>query len=63
MDAKTLEAYLANDGEYIRSYDVADVSSDLFALAFSTSSKVLDIGCGSGRDMRLMQKLGIQVDG
>lgn len=63
MDDRTLNVYLENADEFIRQYDSADVSTALFSLAFSGVAKVLDIGCGSGRDMRSLSEMGIQVDG
>lgn len=63
MDAKTLNEYQKSANGYISSYDSADVASDRFSTAFAGCANVLDIGCGSGRDMRVMQQFGIQVDG
>ncbi len=63
MDTKTLQVYIENRDEFIRAYDHADGPTGLFSLAFPREAKVLDIGCGSGRDMRLLQKLGICSDG
>lgn len=47
----------------IESYDSADASLDHMAMAFAGCTTVLDIGCGSGRDMRSLQGLGFLVDG
>lgn len=63
MDTRTLNVYQKNGAEFIRLYDSADGSCDLFSLAFSSTTKVLDVGCGSGRDMRFLAELGINVDG
>jgi SAM-dependent methyltransferase len=63
MDKLTLKAYMDDGDEFIRLYEMADGPIHLFPAAFNESSRVLDIGCGSGRNMRSVQKLGVRVDG
>lgn len=62
MDRNTQNAYQRQASSYIQAYDQADVLA-LFAPALTGLGRVLDIGCGSGRDMRAMQAVGIPVDG
>lgn len=64
MDQKTQQVYAGNPAEFVHQYDSVDVGvSDCFSLAFSPGSSVLDIGFGSGRDMRLLARQGIHADG
>ena len=34
-----------------------------FAEAFKPGTKILDIGCGSGRDIRILHEMGFLADG
>ncbi len=63
MDDQTLNIYRENGDEFIRMYDGADVPNEPFLLAFSGITRILDIGCGSGRDMRALAELGLHADG
>ena len=52
MDPKTLAYYTENATEISRRYEsVASPVERYFALAFTPGARVLDVGCGSGRDV------------
>lgn len=51
MDPKTLAYYTENATEIARRYESVDSPVErYFALAFTPAARVLDVGCGSGRD-------------
>lgn len=51
MDLKTLAYYTENANEIARRYEsVVSPVEQYFALAFKPGARVLDVGCGSGRD-------------
>jgi 2-polyprenyl-3-methyl-5-hydroxy-6-metoxy-1,4-benzoquinol methylase len=51
MDPKTLAYYTENATEISRRYEsVVSPVERYFALAFTPGARVLDVGCGSGRD-------------
>jgi|LSQX01.3.fsa_nt_gb 2-polyprenyl-3-methyl-5-hydroxy-6-metoxy-1,4-benzoquinol methylase len=53
MDKETLDYYKNNANEIFQRYENATEGIDqFFRMAFSPKSKVLDIGVGSGRDMK-----------
>ena len=59
MDHQTLKYYSANASEIADRYEsVTSSLSRHFETAFMRQSKVLDIGCGSGRDLSALSKLG-----
>jgi SAM-dependent methyltransferase len=64
MDSKTLKFYAENATQLTAKYNaVTDGISKYFATAFIAGEKVLDIGCGSGRDLRILHEMGYQADG
>ena len=64
MDAETLNYYAKNAQKVAERYEsiVSNLSST-FEEAFPPRSKVLDIGCGSGRDMALLFSKGYDCFG
>jgi len=64
MDAKTLQFYAENAPQLVAKYNiVTNGVSKFFATAFLPGAKILDIGCGSGRDLRILHEMGYQADG
>src|SRR3989344_4124962 len=63
-DKKNTIAYY---NKFAQKYDARDpgspVSCELFAEYLGANSFVLDIGCGAGKDMLLMQQLGLNAFG
>ena len=59
MDQSTLKYYSDNAAQVAERYEsvVSDLSAH-FADSFSKGDKILDIGCGSGRDLAVLHKLG-----
>ena len=64
MDQRTLKYYAENAYQVAERYEsvVSDLSAH-FADSFSKGGKVLDIGCGSGRDLAVLHKLGYDCYG
>ena len=64
MDQRTLKYYSDNAAQVAQRYEsvVSDLSAH-FADSFSKGGKVLDIGCGSGRDLAVLHKLGYDCYG
>ena len=64
MDQSTLKYYSDNAAQVAQRYEsvVSDLSAH-FADSFSKGGKVLDIGCGSGRDLAVLHKLGYDCYG
>lgn len=59
MDQETIDYYSANAETVASRYEsVVSSLSASFQDAFKTGSKLLDIGCGSGRDLALLASLG-----
>jgi 2-polyprenyl-3-methyl-5-hydroxy-6-metoxy-1,4-benzoquinol methylase len=59
MDHQTLKYYSVNASEIADRYEsVVSNLSQHFETAFISQSKVLDVGCGSGRDLAVLSKLG-----
>ncbi len=64
MDKKTLDYYKNNANEIFQRYENASEGVDrFFRMAFPPESKVLDIGAGSGRDMRKLIAQGYDAIG
>lgn len=64
MDQSTLKYYSDNATQVAERYEsvVSDLSAN-FVDAFSKGGKVLDIGCGSGRDLAVLHQLGFDCYG
>ena len=64
MDQSTIKYYAENAHQVAQRYEsvVSDLSAH-FVDAFRSGSKVLDIGCGSGRDLAVLHKLGYDCYG
>jgi 2-polyprenyl-3-methyl-5-hydroxy-6-metoxy-1,4-benzoquinol methylase len=67
MDKPTLDYYALHANEVAQRYEVAPSPlAHRFAESFSSGGRILDIGCGSGRDLAQLHKQGFQpygVDG
>lgn len=64
MDKKTLDYYIANAQELAHRYESAPSSlAPYFQSSFLPGGRVLDIGCGSGRDLAELNKLGFKPYG
>ena len=55
MDLRTVQFYAGHAAELARRYIAAgSAPARHFAAAFTHGSRVLDIGCGSGRDLNAL---------
>ena len=64
MDQQTLAYYTANAQDLAQRYEsVASSLAPHFPSALVPGGRVLDIGCGSGRDLVELHKLGFQPYG
>lgn len=64
MDARTIQYYAQNADEIAVRYEsIVNGMAMHFARAFSQGNRILDIGCGSGRDMSYLHRLGKAVYG
>ena len=64
MDQTTVNYYAVNAEQVAERYEsvVSDLSAH-FADSFSKGGKILDVGCGSGRDLAVLHKLGYDCYG
>ena len=64
MDQSTLKYYSDNAAQVAERYEsvVSDLSAH-FADSFSKGGRILDIGCGSGRDLAVLHQLGFDCYG
>lgn len=64
MDQLTINFYRDNAKQVAERYEsVVNDLSRHFTEAFNTGQKILDIGCGSGRDLAVLHKLGYETYG
>lgn len=64
MDLQTITYYARNATTIADRYEsIVNGLAEHFDQAFTTGPRVLDIGCGSGRDMAYMKRLGKDVFG
>lgn len=64
MDAQTLAYYSGHAQDLALRYEaVPSVLADRFASSFAPGGKILDIGCGSGRDLAELARQGFQPFG
>ena len=64
MDRQTIEFYNNNASETVVRYAEGRSSvTDLFPVAFARCSRVLDLGCGSGRDLNFLSQAGYNAFG
>jgi SAM-dependent methyltransferase len=64
MDTETINYYSKNAAIVTERYEsVISSLSESFGEAFKPKSKLLDIGCGSGRDLALLNSLGHECFG
>ncbi|HCE42268.1 MAG TPA: methyltransferase type 11 [Lentisphaeria bacterium] len=64
MDLQTLKYYDSNAPGLANKYDrVNGGISDYFQQSFDKKGKILDIGCGSGRDLKILHEMDYAADG
>lgn len=64
MDRRTIDWYEANSAERATIWEsVASPLASVLPLLYSNTDTVLDVGCGSGRDLALLMRLGVDAEG
>ena len=64
MDKQTLAYYAAHATDVAQRYESAGSAlSYYFGVSFPQASKILDVGCGSGRDLAVLASLGFDAYG
>ena len=64
MDERTIEFYDRDARAIAERYEsVESPFASLFPIVFTSGTRILDIGCGSGRDMALLMKHGFDPYG
>lgn len=64
MDIQTLQYYESNANDFTgRSNNAENGISIYFQQSFVKNGKILDIGCGSGHDLRILHEIGYRADG
>ncbi len=64
MDATTLDYYSKHARQVAARYEsIVSGMAVHFERVFAAGSRVLDVGCGSGRDMALLHSMGLEVYG
>jgi 2-polyprenyl-3-methyl-5-hydroxy-6-metoxy-1,4-benzoquinol methylase len=64
MDKQTLAYYAANATDVAQRYESAGSAlSSYFGICFPHQKKILDVGCGSGRDLAVLVSLGFDAFG
>ncbi len=64
IDTQTLQFYADNAVNVAEKYDSCTGGiADYFYDSFKTDMKILDVGCGSGRDLRILHEMKYQADG
>ena len=64
VDTATFDYYRSHSREIRARYENPDLQENtLLPHVFSSGQQVLDIGCGTGRDMALLRHLGVEIYG